>query len=271
LPWFGIVVLSTFVLAGVFGPWMAPYPPNKINLGQSLLPPFFAGGNAEHLLGTDQLGRDVLSRLLSGAQVSLLVAVGAVMLAGVLGTSVALVAGYLGGRLDTILTRITDASMAFPVLLLGIVIVALYGTGISVVILVIVLGAWPQYARVLRSEVIRVRGQAYVTMATVLGGGARWSMLRHVLPNIVPTFLVLATLQVGLSIVAEGSMSFLGIGVPLPDASWGNMLADGRAFMRTAWWLAVLPGVALSLTVVAANVVGDWLRHFLDPSTRTGR
>ncbi|WP_235735609.1 ABC transporter permease [Nocardioides alcanivorans] len=158
--------------------------------------------------------------------------------------------------------------MAFPVLLLGIVIVALYGASIVVVILVIVLGAWPQYARVLRSEVIRVRGQAFVRMSTVLGGGPWWSMTRHVLPNIIPTLLVLATLQVGLSIVAEGSMSFLGIGVPLPDASWGNMLADGRSYMRNAWWLSVFPGAALSLTVVAANLTGDWLRQQLDPATR---
>ena len=267
-PWVSLGILALFVLTGVLGPWLAPHPPNAIDLAHATEPPVFAGGGMGHLLGTDHLGRDVLSRVLSGARVSLLVAVGAVLLAGLIGTTVALLAGYVGGRLDMVLTRAADASMAFPVLLLGIVIVALYGASIVVVIMVIVLGAWPQYARVLRSEVIRVRGQAFVRMSTVLGGGPWWSMTRHVLPNIIPTFLVLATLQVGLSIVAEGSMSFLGIGVPLPDASWGNMLADGRSYMRNAWWLSVIPGAALSLTVVAANLTGDWLRQHLDPATR---
>lgn len=267
-PIFSGSVMVLFALCGAFGRVIAPYDPTQNDLSSSLQPPFFAGGSTEHLLGTDQLGRDILSRLLAGAQVSFLVAVGAVVIAGAIGLLVALAAGFIGGRTDTVLTRLADASMAFPVVLLAIVIVAVHGKSISVVILVLVLAAWPQYARVLRSEVIRVRTQDFVTMSQVMGGSRFWAITRHVLPNVVPTLLVLATLQVGLAIIAEGSLSFLGIGVPPPAASWGNMLADGRTFLATAWWLPVLPGVALSVTVLGANLLGDWLRNALDPATR---
>lgn len=267
-PWFSGGVLLLFALCGAFGSLLAPHDPTQNDLSQSMRPPVWAGGTTDHLLGTDQLGRDMLSRLLAGAQVSFLVALGAVVIAGALGLLVALVAGFLGGRVDTVLTRVADASMAFPVVLLAIVIVAVHGKSIAVVVLVLVLAVWPQYARVLRSEVIRIRTQDFVTMSQVMGGSTRWAIVRHVVPNVVPTLLVLATLQVGLAIIAEGSLSFLGIGVPPPAASWGNMLADGRNFLSTAWWLPVLPGIALSVTVLASNLFGDWLRNALDPATR---
>jgi peptide/nickel transport system permease protein len=256
------------VLSAVLAPLIAGHDPTSQSLHDRLQPPLGFGGSADHLLGTDQLGRDILSRLLAGAQVSFLVALGAVVIAGAIGLVIALAAGFLGGRVDTILTRLADASMAFPVVLLAIVIVAVHGKSIAVVVLVLVLAAWPQYARVLRSEVIRIRSQDFVTMSQVMGGSRFWAITRHVLPNVVPTLLVLATLQVGLAIIAEGSLSFLGIGVPPPAASWGNMLADGRTFLATAWWLPVLPGIALSVTVLGANLLGDWLRNALDPATR---
>lgn len=268
-PIFSGAVLVLFAICGALGRVIAPHDPTKVDLRHSLLPPAFeSGGSSSFLLGTDQLGPDVLSRLLSGAQVSFFVAVGAVVIAGAVGLAVALIAGFVGGRLDTVLTRIADASMAFPVVLLAIVIVAVHGKSIAVVVLVLVLAAWPQYARVLRSEVIRIKTQDFVTMSQVMGGSRLWAITRHVVPNIMPTLLVLATLQVGLAIIAEGSLSFLGIGVPPPAASWGNMLADGRTYLETAWWLPVLPGLALSMTVLAANLMGDWLRHALDPATR---
>lgn len=268
LPIFSGTILCVFVFCGLFGRFLSPHDPTKQNLSDSLLPPVFAGGRTEYLLGTDQLGRDILSRLLSGAQVSLFVAVGAVLVAGGIGLLVALVAGFVGGRLDALLTRIADASMAFPVLLLAIVVVAIFGPGIGIVILVLVLAVWPQYARVLRSEVVTIRNQDFVTMSKIMGGSSFWSITRHVVPNVIPTLLVLATLQVGLAIIAEGSLSFLGIGIPPPAASWGNMLADGRNYLATAWWLPVLPGMCLSATVLAANLMGDWLRQALDPATR---
>ncbi|MGY1806180.1 ABC transporter permease [Blastococcus sp. SYSU D00669] len=267
-PIFSGAVMAAFALCGALGGVLAPYDPEQNDLSVALRPPVFAGGTADHLLGTDQLGRDILSRLLAGAQVSFLVAAGAVLIAGALGLLIALLAGFIGGRLDTGLTRVADASMAFPVVLLAIVIVAVYGKSLVVVVLVLVLATWPQYARVLRSEVIQTKTQHFVTMSGVMGGNRFWVITRHVVPNVIPTLLVLATLQVGLAIIAEGSLSFLGIGVPPPAASWGNMLADGRTFLATAWWLPVLPGIALSVTVLAANLLGDWLRQALDPATR---
>ncbi|NYG59858.1 peptide/nickel transport system permease protein [Nocardioides daedukensis] len=268
-PWFSILAMGTFAVCGIFGSFIAPHDPTTNDLGNSLVPPFWAeGGSTTYLLGTDQLGRDILSRLLSGAQVSFLVAVAAVLIAGAIGLGVALLAGYVGGRLDAFLTRVADSAMAFPVLLLAVIVVALYGKSITIVIIVLVLAVWPQYARVLRSEVIRIRNEDYVVMSKVMGGSGRWAIVRHILPNVVPTLLVLATLQIGFAIIAEGSLSFLGIGVPAPAASWGNMLADGRNFMQTAWWVPVFPGIALSITVLSANLLGDWLRQTLDPATR---
>lgn len=261
-------VLAVFTICGILGTLIAPYDPTQIHLSHALQPPVFAGGTTEFLLGTDQLGRDILSRLLAGAQVSFLVALGAVVIAGFVGLVVALISGYVGGRLDAVLTRIADSSMAFPVILLAIVIVAVFGASIAVVVCVLVFAVWPQYARVLRSEVIKIKTQEFVTMSQVMGASRVWTMTRHVVPNLIPTLLVLATLQVGFAIIAEGSLSFLGIGVPPPAASWGNMLAEGRNFISSAWWIPALPGLALSLTVLAANLMGDWLREALDPATR---
>ncbi|MGE0215276.1 ABC transporter permease [Mycolicibacterium sp.] len=253
----------------MFGTVIAPDDPNTVNLSAALRPPVFMdGGSWNHVLGTDQLGRDVLSRLLAGAQVSFLVCLAVVVGAGIIGITVAVTAGFVGGRLDAVLTRATDATMAFPFLLLAIVIVGAYGPSLLNVIIVLVLAGWPQYARVLRSEVIRLRTQDFVTMVRVMGGGTFWSVRTHVLPNIAATLLVLATLQLGTAVIAEGSLSFLGIGVPPPAASWGNMLADGRRYLTTAWWLPTFPGVCLSLTVLASNLMGDWLRDHYDPTTR---
>jgi peptide/nickel transport system permease protein len=226
------------------------------------------GGTWTYALGTDQLGRDVLSRLIYGARVSLLVSLAVVVLAGIVGVGVAVAAGYLGGRIDSILMRITDANMAFPVLLLAIVIVGIWGPSTRNVIIILAVAGWAQYARVLRSEVIRIKTEDFVTMTRAMGASNRWSIRRHIVPNIVPTLLVLVSLQVGVAIIAEGSLSFLGLGVPPPAPSWGGMLSDGRAFLSQAWWLPVFPGVALSLTVLAANMMGDWLRVNNDPTTK---
>jgi peptide/nickel transport system permease protein len=256
------------VFVGVFGPYIAPDDPEHLDLVNSLKPPVLWGGTWSHPLGTDDLGRDVLSRLIYGARVSLLVALAVVFLAGIIGVGIAVLAGYKGGRLDAFLMRTTDASLAFPVLLLAIVIVGVYGASTQIVIIVLVVAGWPQYARVLRSEVLKIRSQDFVSMSKAMGGDTRWVIRRHILPNIVPTLLVLGSLAVGLAIIAEGSLSFLGIGVPPPAPSWGGMLADGRSHVTDAWWLPTFPGIALSLTVLAANMMGDWLRVHNDPTTR---
>jgi peptide/nickel transport system permease protein len=267
-PYVSGTILTVFVITGLFAPLLAPYDPELPDLLNSLQPPWFAGGSSDHILGTDDLGRDVLSRLIYGARVSLLVALSVVLIAGFVGVSVALVAGYRGGRLDAFLMRTTDASLAFPVLLLAIVIVGVFGPSLTNVIVILAVAGWPSYARVLRSEVLRIKGQDFVTQARAMGGGARWVVLRHVLPNIVPTLLVLASLQVGLAIIAEGSLSFLGIGVPPPAPSWGGMLSVGRENIADAWWLPTMPGIALCLVVLSANMMGDWLRVHNDPTTR---
>jgi peptide/nickel transport system permease protein len=268
LPWISGGIIALFVLTGAIGPFLAPYDPEEIDLINSLSPPMFFGGSSEHVLGTDQLGRDILSRLIYGARVSLLVALAVVVIAGIVGVSIAVLAGYRGGRLDAFLMRATDATMAFPVLLLAIVVVGVFGPSTRNVIIILAFAGWASYARVLRSEVLGVKTNDFVTMARTMGGGGRWIVRRHILPNILPTLLVLASLQLGIAIIAEGSLSFLGIGVPPPAPSWGGMLSDGRSQLTEAWWLPTFPGLALSMTVLASNMLGDWLRVFNDPTTR---
>jgi peptide/nickel transport system permease protein len=267
-PYFSGAILVVFVICGIFSGLLAPYDPEKPDLANSLAPPWFAGGTRAHILGTDDLGRDVLSRLIYGARVSLLVSIAVVVIAGVVGVGVAVIAGYKGGRLDAFLMRTADATLAFPVILLALVIVGVYGPSTGIVILVLAIAGWPSYARVLRAEVLRLKSQDFVTQARAMGGGVRWTILRHILPNIAPTLLVLASLQVGLAIIAEGSLSFIGLGVPPPAPSWGGMLAQSRNLLQQAWWLPTFPGIALSLTVLAANMMGDWLRVHNDPTTR---
>jgi peptide/nickel transport system permease protein len=261
-------VLVVFVLTGLVGPYVAPYEAKDIDLANALKAPVLFGGTWKHALGTDDLGRDVLSRLIDGARVSLMVSIAVVVLAGIFGLAVALVAGYRGGRLDAFLMRTTDASLAFPVLLFAIVVVGVFGPSTRIVVIILAIAFWPSYARVLRSEVLRVKTMDYVTMARTMGGSGKWVVRRHILPNIVPTLLVLLSLQLGLAIIAEGSLSFLGLGVPSPGASWGGMLNDGRKFLKEAWWMPTMPGIALSLTVLATNLMGDWLRVRSDPATR---
>ena len=267
-PFFSGTILAVFILAGLFGPYITPYAPNEIDLAASLQPPVGFGGTWSHPLGTDDLGRDILSRVIEGARVALAVSIAVVIIAGVIGLAVAVIAGYRGGRLDDFLMRTTDASLAFPVLLFAIVVVGVYGPSTTIVIIILAIAFWPSYARVLRSEVLHLRTMDHVTMARTMGGSGRWVVRRHIIPNIVPTLLVLLSLQLGLAIIAEGSLSFLGLGVPPPAASWGGMLADGRRHLADAWWMPTMPGVALSLVVLAANLMGDWLRVHNDPTTR---
>lgn len=267
-PWFSGTVLALFILTGLFGPYVSPHEPADIDLANSLAEPIGFGGTWDHPLGTDDLGRDILSRLIDGARVALMVSLAVVVIAGIIGLTIALLAGYRGGRLDAFLMRTTDAALAFPVLLFAIVVVGIYGPSTTNVILILAVAFWPSYARVLRAEVLHIKTMDYVTMARTMGGPGRWIVRRHVIPNIVPTFLVLLSLQLGLAIIAEGSLSFLGLGVPPPAASWGGMLSDGRKHLADGWWMPTMPGIALSLTVLATNLMGDWLRVRSDPATR---
>jgi ABC-type dipeptide/oligopeptide/nickel transport system permease subunit len=258
-----IAALIAFVLAGILAPWIAPHDPNAQDLTARLLPPL----SPDHVLGTDLLGRDVLSRLIHGARVSLLIGVAAVVLSGTVGVVVGVVSGYVGGLTDTVTMRVVDAWLAFPFLLLAIALIAVLGPGLRNVIIALVITGWVVYARLVRGETLSLREREYVLAARGLGDSHTNIMVRHVLPNVLAPVLVVATLELGVVIVTEASLSFLGLGVQASIPTWGGMLADGRAYLERAWWLATLPGLAIFAVVLAVNIVGDALRDAFDPRT----
>lgn len=259
----GIATLVAFVLAGVFAPWIAPVNPNAQDLTARLLPPL----TADHPLGTDLLGRDVLSRLIHGARISLLIGFAAVALSGTIGVIIGLVSGYVGGAVDTFTMRVVDAWLAFPFLLLAIALMAVLGQGLRNLVLALVITGWVVYARLVRGETLSLREREYVLAARGLGDSHVSIMFRHLLPNVLAPVLVVATLELGVVIVTEASLSFLGLGVQASLPTWGGMLADGRAYLERAWWLATLPGLAIFAVVLAVNIVGDALRDAFDPRT----
>ncbi len=262
-------ILLVFVIVGIFGASFAPYDPNEANFDDALKPPFWQEkGKATYPLGTDQLGRDVLSRLLCGTSISLQVGFLVVALAGLIGTTVALLSGYLGGWVDTILMRLTDIMMSMPYLMIAIVLAAVLGPSKNNIIIILTVTGWAGYARVLRGEVLRIKEGEFISLAVIAGCSRTRIMLRHVFPNMVNTLVVLATLQLGVVIIAEASLSFLGVGVPPPHPAWGSMIAEGRSYISTAWWLCTWPGLAILLVVLSCNLFGDWLRVRLDPRFR---
>jgi len=256
-----LAVLILFVVVGVFAPWIAPSDPNAQDLAGRLQPPLSEG----HLLGTDSLGRDVLSRLIYGSRISLIVGFSAVLLSAVIGVIVGLVSGYVGGWVDSLLMRIVDAWLAFPFLLLAIAIVAVLGRGLDNIVIALVITGWVLYARLVRGETLSLREREFVLSARGLGANPVAIMTKHILPNCLAPIMVVATLEVGVVIVTEASLSFLGLGASASEPSWGGMLADGRAYLTRAWWLATLPGLAIFVIVLAVNVLGDALRDALDP------
>jgi peptide/nickel transport system permease protein len=269
-PLIPILILTTLALTAIFANALAPYNPEIGSLGHRFRPPAWqAGGSEQYLLGTDHLGRDVLSRLIFGARVSMVVGFTAVIVAGVLGTVLGILSGYLGGWVDQIIMRITDTWLALPALTFAIFLAAIVGP--SEMNIVIILGAvyWTRYARVVRGEVLSLREREYVRLA-IVAGCTKWTIMRrHILPNVANSAIVLATLMLGVVIVTEASLSFLGVGVPPPKPAWGLMLADGKkGLMAGYWWLTVLPGCCIMLMVLSANLLGDWLRVKFDPQLR---
>ncbi len=265
----GAGLLLALVLAAVLAPVLAPHDPLEADVTQRLRPPVWAErGTAANLLGTDQLGRDVLSRTIYGARVSLLVGITAVLISGALGVLLGVVSAFQGGRLDTLIMRLADVQLAFPFILLAIAVVAVVGGGLLNVILILGVTGWVSYGRVVRSQVLSVQEKEYVEAARALGSPTVVVIGRHVLPNVMTPVIVLATFNVASYMVAEASLTFLGLGVQPGIPSWGNMLADGREYIRAAWWMAVFPGLALVLTVLSINLLGDWLREYLDPRLR---
>jgi peptide/nickel transport system permease protein len=270
LPLIPIIILGTIAFMAIFADVLAPHNPEIGSLTARFRPPVWqTGGSANHLLGTDQLGRDVLSRLIFGARVSMVVGFTAVIFAGAVGTVLGIIAGYIGGWADQIIMRITDAWLALPALTFAIFLAAIVGP--SMWNIVIILGAvyWTRYARVVRGEVLSLKERDFVRLA-VVAGCSKWTIMRrHILPNVANSAIVLATLMLGVVIVTEASLSFLGVGVPPPQPAWGLMLSDGKqGLMVGYWWLTVFPGVCIMLMVLSANLLGDWLRVKLDPQLR---
>ncbi|MDQ2784677.1 MAG: ABC transporter permease [Chloroflexota bacterium] len=277
----GVVMLLIVATAAILAPIIAPHDPNDQDLRARLTcpigascqrygstPPQTITGSSNHLLGTDNLGRDIYSRILYGAKISLIVGITAVALGGGIGTVLGLVSGYSGGVIDAIIGRIADVQLAFPFLLLAILISIVSGPGLKNVIIILSIGAWVPFARVVRGSTLAAKEYEYVVAARTIGARAPTILFRHILPNVVTPVIVIATFAVAGTIIAEAGLSFLGLGVGTSVPTWGNMLADGRAYISTAWWLATFPGVAIMLTVLSINLIGDWLRDILDPRLR---
>jgi len=258
------------IAAAVLAPWVAPYSPTSGNLAARLRPPaWIAGGSADRLLGTDLLGRDLLSRLIWGARISLLIAIAATALGAIVGSLVGLLSGYHRGRLDRIVTKLIDIQLAFPFVLLAITVIAVAGASITVLVVVLAIGSWVGHARIIRSLVLSLRERDYVHAARALGARTPRILFRHLLPEILSVILILATFDVGRIIILESTLSFLGLGVQPPTPSWGSDLRDAAAYVRQAWWTAAFPGLAIMIVVLGVNLVGDALRDALDPRTQS--
>ncbi|WP_026699556.1 ABC transporter permease [Salibacterium aidingense] len=269
---FGLFIVIFVFLTAAFAPWIAPHDPTENNLAQMLQPPFWAeGGSMEHILGTDNLGRDMFSRILYGAQVSLLVGITAVLIAGTIGLAAGIIAGYYGGFIDNLIMRFVDAFLAIPSILLTLVILGIVGPGMFTLILVLGITNWVNYARIVRGEVLSLKERDFVTAASLMGVNDRKIMYRHLVPNVFSSFIVIATLSVATTIISEAALSFLGMGIQPPQISWGGMLSSGRDYLADSWWVATFPGLAITITTLGIIFLGDWLRDVLDPKTNMNR
>ena len=270
VPVIPFTILAITVVAAIFADVLAPHDPQVGLLTARFKPPFWIeGGSTNHLFGTDQLGRDVLSRLIFGARVSLVVGFTAVIFAGAVGTTLGIISGYMGGWVDQVIMRITDAWLALPALTFAIFLAAIVGPSELNIVIILGLVYWTRYARIVRGEVLSLKEREFVRLA-VVAGCSKWTIMwRHIMPNVINSSIVLATLMLGIVIITEASLSFLGVGVPPPKPAWGVMLSDGKqGLMVGYWWLTVMPGTCIMLLVLAANLLGDWLRVKLDPQLR---
>jgi len=276
-PLLPLFLLSLVVFAGVLAPWIAPENPRRGDLRARMSPPvWLEGGTASHLLGTDHLGRDVFSRVIHGARISLIVAVVTLGVGGTIGVVLGLVAGWYGRWVDEVLMRLVDIFLAIPLVLVALVMVVSVGQSFpdilggqtGLIVLVLASWIWVRFARIVRGEVLQIKTMDYVALARVAGASTARMLVVHVFPGVLNTLIVVATLQVGWVILVESTLSFLGAGVPPPTPAWGSMVADGRDYLAGAWWISTMPGVAILLTVVSLNLFGDWLRDTLDPRLR---
>jgi peptide/nickel transport system permease protein len=269
VPWIPICIIATMVIMALFAPLLAPHSPIDQTLPDKLLPPVWLdGGSQKYIFGTDAFGRDILSRLIFGARVSLIVAVLALTAGGGVGLVIGIVAGYVGGVVDTVLMRLVDAAFTFPAILFALLLAVTMGQGLGTLVIAIGLLLWASFARIIRGEVLALKQRDFVALARVRGCSAPRIMLTHILPNVLNIFVVLVTLNIGIVIIAEASLSFLGAGVPPPTPTWGLMISDGRGRIADAWWVSLIPGIAITLLVLSVNLFGDWLRDRLDPRLR---
>lgn len=258
-------LVAAVAVLGLLAPWLAPYSPQDQMLRSALEPPGTSGADGLHLLGTDALGRDILSRLLYGIRPLGTIVVIAVTAAASFGFVYALIAGFTKGQIGNVMMRLGDIQLSIPPVILAIVLAVSMEAGVRSVVIAIALVTWPEYARVVRSEVLRVRTSEYVQLARVAGLNRRRLLRHHVVPNVLNTFVVLCTLNLSIAIIFASALSFLGLGVQAPTPDWGNMLADGTAHIRTSWWMVMVPGIAITTMVLALNIIGDHLRDVMDP------
>jgi peptide/nickel transport system permease protein len=269
LPWIPIIILTLLIVCAIFAPLLAPHNPAQLNKRDREVPPF---QNSRYLLGTDKSGKDILSRLVYGARTSVFISLVALGTGALIGSSLGVMSGYYGGRTDIVIMRFVDAVLGFPTVLLALIIVAIAGgAGVGNVIVAVAATVWARFARQARGEVLSVKERDFVTLAVVAGVPALVIMWRHVFPNVVNTILIVISLLVGQTILLEASLSFLGVGVPPGDPAWGIMVSEGRDQIFDIWWLALFPGLAITIVVMAMNFFGDWLRDTLDPRLRRTR
>ena len=268
IPWIPTFVLVVLLVCAIFAPWLAPYDPQHPDVlkGVQRIAPF---ETSENILGVDLLGRDILSRLIHGARISAFISLISLGFGALVGTALGVASGYLGGKIDALLMRVCDGVMGFPTILLALIIVAIQGgAGIQNVVIAIMATVWARFARQVRGEVLSIKERDFVTLAIVAGVPSHVIMWRHIFPNVVNTVLVIISLLVGQTILLEASLSFLGVGVPPGEPAWGIMVAEGRNNLLDLWWLSLMPGLAITIVVMALNLFGDWLRDTLDPRLR---
>ena len=264
-----LVLLLLLVLPGIFADQIAPYSPTSGSASNRLVPPVWQeGGTWSHPIGTDKVGRDILSRIMHGARISLIVALVSIALGAIVGVTLGLFAGFFGGNVDHLIMRLVDITLALPSILFALVLATVMQPGFTSVVIIISLVIWARYARMIRGEALALKELDFIARARVSGASNVRLMSRHVLPNVVNSLIVLATLEVGQVIIFEASLSFLGVGIPPPNPAWGLMVADGRVLVITAWWVSFFPGLAILLTVLSMNLLGDWVRDKLDPRLR---
>lgn len=268
-PLIPMLILVIFILTGVFAPLIAPHDPERGNLRERNLPPAWEeGGSSKFLLGTDHLGRDMLSRVVFGARISLAVVAITLGVGMSVGVACGLVAGWYGGWLDELLMRVVDIKLAIPTILLALVLVLALGQSFMIIVVILAIAVWPRFARNVRGEVLQLKTMDFVALAKVAGASTPRILFMHIFPGVINTLIVLATLEVGIVILLESTLSFLGAGVPPPTPAWGSMVSDGRDRLAVAWWISTMPGLAIMCTVLSMNLFGDWLRDRLDPRLR---